>query len=116
MNTVTAQIALCQQYGAAYVPSNEQLKVGLSRSVAEGVRPIHGVRYAPEADTTGWYIWAGEFSLADDFFQPVHLAHLTAWAPQVQPYLGLGPGWRFILDPEEDYVDVWFDDSLGVLT
>jgi len=61
--------------------------------------------------TCGWYIWAGEqLSEASDFFVPVHAAHLADWAPLVLPYLGLPPGWRFLVT--EQYEDVWEDKQL----
>ncbi|WP_429851321.1 immunity protein Imm33 domain-containing protein [Brevibacillus porteri] len=31
------------------------------RNEREGVLPLNGLRIHPEHDTTGWYIWAGEF-------------------------------------------------------
>jgi hypothetical protein len=86
--------------------------LGLSSSVRQAARPLHGVRYRPEAGTCGWYIWAGDYSAADDFFHPVHVAHVAEWALELLPYLGLGPGWCFLLVPEEDFADVWFDESL----
>ena len=39
-----------------------------------------------------------------------HVSHLRARCPEVEKYLGLGPGWRFIFD--ETYEDVWFDELL----
>jgi hypothetical protein len=106
MSPVEIQRDVCQAYGAEYLAASEQLKVGLSRSVVEGQRPLHGVRHMPEGDTSGWYIWAGDYSTAEDFFQPVHISHLQEWQPVVTRYLGLAPGWRFLLVPEEDYIDV----------
>ncbi|WP_456088837.1 immunity protein Imm33 domain-containing protein [Paraburkholderia ferrariae] len=41
---------------------------------------------------------------------PVHAAHLADWAPLVLPYLGLPPGWRFLVT--EQYEDVWEDKQL----
>ena len=65
----------------------------------------------PEAGTCGWYIWAGEeLSDTPDFFKPLHAAHIREWCPQVEPYLGLAPGWRFLITG--NYEDVWFDPSL----
>jgi len=71
------------------------------------------MRYAPEGDICGWYIWAGEYSAADDFFHPVHITHVSAWEPQLHRYLGLAPGWRFLLVPEEAYEDVWYDPMIA---
>ncbi|SHM97695.1 hypothetical protein MRB56_11410 [Halomonas cupida] len=33
--------------------------------------PIYGVREDPENGSSGWYIWAGEYSDAADFFKPL---------------------------------------------
>jgi hypothetical protein len=112
MTLLEVQQAICWKYEAVYVPSEDHLKVGLSTSVKQGARPLHGLRQVPEGTTTGWYIWAGEYATADDFFHPLHVAHVVQWAPELHPYLGLGPGWRFLLVPEVGYADVWFDESL----
>ncbi len=129
MTQEEAQRAVCQQYQADYLASENEHLLGVSRSVREGSRPLHGLRHQPEDGTTGWYIWAGEvaphvatheaparergeWSDADDFFQPVHVAHIEDWAPRLERYLGLGPGWRFLLVPEEGYEDVWYDENI----
>lgn len=87
------------------------MKVGIASNVKQGIRPVNGLRHPPEGDTTGWYIWAGE-ELSDqpDFFNPLHVEHLKQWCPEIQKYLGLPPGWRFLIDG--DFVDVWYDESL----
>lgn len=72
---------------------------------------MNGLRHPPQGDTVGWYIWAGEeLSQEPDFFQPRHVEHLNEWCPAVISYLGLAPGWRFLL--ANDYEDVWYDESL----
>ena len=48
-------------------------------------------------------------SLQTDFFKPLHVAHLDDWCLQIIKYLGLPPGWRFLI--AGDYEDVWFDKS-----
>ena len=59
----------------------------------------------------GWYLWSGEqFPSADDAFSPVHPHHLIHLRPEVIKFLGLPPGYRFLL--ADDVVDVWFDPSL----
>jgi hypothetical protein len=112
MSKVEAQRSLCRQFGAVYVASPEELKIGVAANVRSELRPLHGVRHLPEGDTTGWYVWAGEFSDAEDFFQPLHVAHLDEWEPSLHRFLGLAPGWRFLLVPEEGYEDVWFDETV----
>nr|WP_310732611.1 hypothetical protein [Mitsuaria sp. 7] len=87
------------------------LKVGIARNVRTGMVPINGLRVAIEGGTCGWYIWAGEdWSDDENFFVPLHAGHLEEWAPIVLPYLGLAPGWRFLLT--DSYRDVWHDETL----
>lgn len=105
------QALICQKYNASYFETPLFLKVGISMNVKGGILPINGLRIAPSGDTTGWYIWAGEsFSDDPDFFLPVHVEHLLGWCPAVIKYLGLPPGWRFIIAPQ--YEDVWSDPDL----
>jgi hypothetical protein len=105
------QQELCARFGADFFGCDLHLKVGIARNVKDGLHPINGMRIEPENDTCGWYIWAAEeFSQADDFFVPLHAEHLADWAPLVIPYLGLPPGWRFLVT--EKYEDVWEDRQL----
>lgn len=84
---------------------------GSRRSLHQTDLPVNGLRHPPVADTCGWYLWTGEeFSDEADFFQPLHVEHLVDRLPAALPYLGLPPGWRFLLAP--GYADVWFDPSL----
>jgi len=106
-----AQRKNCARLGAPYFSCDLNHKVGVSRNVKEGVRPLNGMRVSPTGETCGWYIWAGEeMSDAPDFFVPLHAIHLLDWAPLVVPYLGLPPGWRFLIT--EQYEDVWEDPQL----
>lgn len=109
--TTLAQQEVCKRAGVAFVPSAPQSKIGISRNVRHGVLPINGLRHPPAGDTTGWYIWAGE-DLSDDpdFFVPLHVEHLADWCPNVLRFLGLPPGWRFLIANEHE--DVWEDPSL----
>lgn len=101
----------CERVGAPYFGCDLNLKVGVARNVKEGFRPINGMRIKEENGTCGWYIWAGqELSQAPDFFLPLHAAHLHEWSPLVMAYLGLPPGWRFLI--AEGYEDVWEDAKL----
>jgi hypothetical protein len=110
---VSDQRAVCRRFDAAYVPTTAGEMLGVAAGVGTGLVPLHGLRHLPEREwaTCGWYLWAGEeLSVAPDFFQPLHVEHLTDRYPEVMPYLGLAPGWRFLIAP--DYVDVWYDPSL----
>ncbi|QDQ84986.1 immunity protein Imm33 domain-containing protein [Paraburkholderia megapolitana] len=101
----------CSRFGASYVTCDLSLKVGISRNIKDGVWPLNGLRIGPESDTCGWYIWAGEkFSGESDFFVPLHASHLQEWVSLVLPYLGLPPGWGFLIT--EQYEDVWEDPQL----
>jgi hypothetical protein len=102
----------CAQYGAPWEPAPAHFKVGASPNVRTGIVPVNGLRHPPIADTTGWYLWAGEGdpSYDPDFFVPVHVWHLANWWPEVLRFLGLGPGWRFLMDVA--YEDVWHDPKL----
>lgn len=109
--TVKLQKEICKKFAAEFLAAPNHLKVGIARNVREGILPINGFRHRPSGDTTGWYIYAGEeLSAEPDFFQPLHVEHLDEWCPQVKKYLGLPPGWRFLVVGE--YEDVWFDESL----
>ena len=105
------QKEVCTRYGAPFFDSPSGLKVGIARNVRDGLMPINGLRHPPEGDTTGWYIWAGEeLSSEPDFFMPLHVEHLAKWCPEVLPFLGLPPGWRFLV--ADGHEDVWEDESL----
>lgn len=100
---------VCASMGTQPVPPRHQDRVGLSQSARTDL-PIHGLRTLPGAGSSGWYIWAGEWSDADDFFESTHVAHLPDVCPLALVFLSLPPGWRFLSDG--DYIDVWFDPEL----
>lgn len=102
----------CTRLGVECVPSPAHMKLGISAAaLAGGVMPLNGLRHPPKGDTTGWYIWAGEeYSEDPDFFLPLHVSHLAEVRPEVLPYLGRPPGWRFLV--AGDYEDLWFDATL----
>jgi len=105
------QKAICRKYGVDFSTCSTDLKVGIALNVRDGIQPINGLRHPPKGDTTGWYLWAGEeWSDRDDFFKPLHVAHLTDWCPIVLPFLGLPAGWRFLI--ASDHEDVWYDEAL----
>lgn len=105
------QRKMCERYGVQYLPAPLDRIVGIARNVREGTLPIHGLRHPAVGDTTGWYIWAGgEPSEDPGFFVPLHVEHLETWCPAAIRFLGLPPGFRFLV--ADDYEDVWEDSSL----
>jgi len=104
------QRRICQKYQAGFLESLPQEKLGIAVETI-GQLPINGLRHKPEESTCGWYIWCGEgFSDAPDFFKPLHVGHVTDYLPEVEEFLGLEPGYRFLLAGE--HVDVWRDPKL----
>jgi hypothetical protein len=69
----------CLKHGTTWYPAPANLKVGVARNVKSSIVPINGLRHAPEGDTTGWYMWAGEGdpSTDPDYLVPLHVEHLT---------------------------------------
>ena len=104
------QRAICANYGAEFVPSPAFTMTGFAQST-KGLLPINGLRHPVEGQTSGWYIWCGEeFLETENFFDPIHTAHLYDECPEIRELLGLPPGYRFLL--AGDVLDVWYDASL----
>jgi hypothetical protein len=105
------QKSVCRNFGAEFLMCDESLQVGISGDFDRRRIPINGLRHPAEGNMTGWYIWSTEnFSQADDFFVPLGASHLHDVCPEILKYLGLAPGWRFLIAP--GYEDVWFDENL----
>ena len=106
------QQRLCAEYDVPWVPPMGGSIVGVARELGDGRWPIHGLRHRLEGTTCGWYLWSGEGEINQDpdYFQALHVEHLRDRCPQVLPYLGLPPGWRFLIAP--GYSDVWMDPGL----
>src|SRR5581483_3876502 len=109
--TIAEQKKCCAKFETIFFSTPAESKVGAAANIAEGIYPLNGLRHPPSHGTSGWYLWAGtELSNAPDFFIPLHAGHLLEWCPEILKYLGLPPGWRFLI--AEGYEDVWFDQSL----
>ncbi len=105
------QLELCARVGAACEPPSSNLKIGIAANVGTGLVPLNGLRHPQTPGTSGWYVWAGEELSSDpQFFQPMHIGHLTEFCPEILRFLGLPPGWRFLKAPGVE--DVWFDTTL----
>lgn len=101
---------ICIQYGCQCDPPHLDSKLGFAFDTKDAL-PRNGLRHPPTADTNGWYLWGGEFLPAgDDAFSPLHTKHLLDYWPEIVRFLGLPPGYRFLVAGE--YVDVWYDATL----
>lgn len=107
--TIQRQRELCVRYGAAFEPPLPGSKVGIALRTVHAF-PLNGMRISPGAGGNGWFIWAGEYSEDEDFFDPICHEHLSEYCSAALPFLALPPGWRFLTDG--DYVDVWFDPQI----
>lgn len=104
------QKALCRERSVAYVPAAPDSKLGFALKTI-GRNPLNGLRHPPQEDTNGWYLWCGEMLSSDsDFFAPLHTRHLAEKCPEALRFLGLPPGYRFLVSG--DYIDVWYDPEL----
>lgn len=111
MNASPQQLQLCERYGAMPEALAAGSVVGWAANAVTGAVPLNGLRHPPRNGACGWYLWGGtEWSDADDFFAPLCVEHLAERCPEVEPFLALPPGWRFLIAP--GYVDVWFDAEL----
>jgi hypothetical protein len=107
--SASQQKEFAARFGALYVPVDPSERVGIALATL-ALTPLNAVRHPAENGTCGWYIWGGEMSQADDFFQALCVEHLPERCPEIVPYLGLAPGWGVVLAP--DYEDVWYDEKL----
>jgi hypothetical protein len=110
-NLIQKQKPICKEFSSKFVSCENGTKVGIALKTIK-LLPLNALRLIPEGGTCGWYIWGGEYSEAPDFFQPLHVEHLSKYVPILLPYLGLEPGWRVLLANE--YKDVWYDKEILV--
>ena len=111
MNSIESrQKKICERFGSIFAPPQPTQKVGIALSTLDLI-PLNAVRVPPEDDICGWYIWGGDYNEAEEFYQPMHMSHISQYCPAIEPYLALSPGWGVIISPSEDYEDVWFDEA-----
>ncbi len=106
---IDKQKAICTTNNSTWKPIDQKLNIGVSANLDKD--PINGVRHQNEKGTTGWFIWTGEYSTADDFFQPICAEHLLQQRQEIIKYLGLDIGFRFLLDRNGNE-DIWLDEKL----
>lgn len=104
------QKSFCKKLGVEFIPSGPDALIALSDSFHLKTIPIHGLRH-PLEHTSGWFAWSEDYSEAADFFKPHHIKHLEQLKPEIIKYLGLPPGYRFLID-DKGYEDIWFDEKL----
>ena len=103
--------SICERLGAERKIPTQGSKIGIALETLQ-LTPIHGLRIDPELGTNGWYFWCGgEMSTDDKFYSPLHVEHIDKYLPEVQDYLELPPGYRFVID-RNGCEDVWFDENL----
>ena len=103
------QKEICAAHSSPWRPINKKLRVGVSANLDKD--PINGLRHPSEKGTTGWFIWTGDYSENEDFFQPMCAEHLLQLRPDIIKYLGLDIGYRFLAD-KNGYEDIWYDEKL----
>jgi len=108
---IDRQKEICEKYQSKWKPINKKLMIGIGSNL--NADPIHGLRQPKEKETTGWYIWNGEYSESNDFFKTICAEYLLQIRPDLIKYFGLDVGYRFLIDKKE-YEDVWFDEKLKI--
>lgn len=108
---IDEQKAICNKLAVDFVHANPELRIGIADNINTDKLPLHGLRHPQDNGTTGWFIWAGDYSESEDFFKPHCVKHLDQIKPQIIKYLGLPPGHRFLCD-NKGYEDIWFDQNL----
>jgi len=106
---IDRQKEICEKFQSKWNPINKNLKVGIGSDL--NADPINGLRHPKDKGTTGWFIWTGEYSESDDFFQPMCAEHLLQIRPELIKYFGLDIGYRFLID-KNGYEDVWYDEKI----
>lgn len=110
MGATEAQLRVCEAQGVVPLPPSDGEKLGIALATLDRAL-LNGMRHRPEGGTSGWYIWGSEtMGDEDDFFAPLHHAHMREYCAAALPFLALPPGWRFLVAP--GWVDVWFDPML----
>jgi hypothetical protein len=98
------QQEICKKYNLPETAPEDMVAVALS---SIGKMPISGTRIKLSPDeNVSWFIHCGDYSDADDFYQPMHTEHVGEILPLVVKYLRLPPGTRFAVDAD-GFEDVW---------
>jgi len=107
---VISQKDMASRFGAFFLPASPSEKAGVALQTLRSL-PLNAMRHQPVNGTSGWYVWGGDVLSQDpSFFASLHHEHFAEHCPSLVPYLGLGPGWRVLLAPNQE--EVWFDPKL----
>ena len=106
---IQKQKEICEKYGSKWKPINKTLNIAISENL--DLEKLNGLRHRTKKGEVCWFIWSGEYSEDDNFFQPICAEHLLQRKPKLIDYLGLDEGFRFLIT-ENGYEDVWFDENL----
>ena len=108
---VEAQQRVCAKFSAEFCPCDFEERAGVAMATL-GREPVHGIRETNDDGSKSWYIWGGEYSSGDDFFQPICAGHLRELLATAMPYLALPSGYRFMID-HQGFEDVWRDPEIN---
>jgi len=106
---IESQKKICAKYNSNFNDVNLKLYIGVNSNLE--LEPINGLRHPKHGKMSEWYIWSGEWSDDDNFFEPLCLEHFIEKKPDLIKYLGLDIGFRFLTD-KKGYEDVWFDKNI----
>jgi hypothetical protein len=109
---IVNQKKICAAHNSKWIPINKKLRLGASASLDKD--PINGLRHPSEKGTTGWFVWTGDYSEREDFFQPMFAEHLLQTRPDIIRYLALDVGFRFLID-KNGHEDIWYDEKLKII-
>jgi hypothetical protein len=95
---------VCGNIGAQFLVCDHSLKIELAEILIHDVFPSTAT--SPTRGRNGGMVHLVGRNLSDapDFFVPLHAIHLHERCPEILKYLGLAPGWRFLIAP--GYEDV----------
>lgn len=108
---IRRQIQTCERLEADFVVASADALIAFCEPFDAECGVVHGLRSVAAGRQTGWHVWTGDAD-ADDigFFNVLHVRDFVSLCPAVGPFLGLAPGWRFIVDGGGPRA--WFDPSL----
>ena len=111
MNVIEpSQKEICKKNSAIPCPCAAQDSLGLAVETI-GYLPIHGLRHSLDDGVSGWFIWCGGYLGEEaDFFKPMTIVEVHSYLPEVEKYLALPPGYRFLL--AGGFEKVWYDSGL----